>query len=160
MSSLERYLARLDADWSAGCHDGAELWRRLKADGFDGGLRVVMEWATPRRRSESNPSGRPNKIPSARTIARLMTPTRCLKKSRQTGPRVAGFVSRYPLGSSVDVLQPTGWLPDLIRPVSARVARALPSSCDDHHKKALSATLTGSLGHALNASPPCVNVSL
>ena len=38
---------------------GAELWRRLKADGFDGGLRVVMEWATPRRRSESNPSGRP-----------------------------------------------------------------------------------------------------
>ena len=59
MSSLEPYLARLDADWSAGRHDGAELWRHLKADGFDGGLRVVMEWATPRRRSESNPSGRP-----------------------------------------------------------------------------------------------------
>jgi transposase len=73
MSSLEPYLARLDADWSTGCHNGVELWRRLKAEGFRGGLRVVTEWATRRRRSESNPTGRPNKIPSARTIAHLMT---------------------------------------------------------------------------------------
>lgn len=55
MSSLEPYLARLDADWSASCHNGAELWRRLKAEGFRGSLRVVTEWATRRRRSERNP---------------------------------------------------------------------------------------------------------
>lgn len=31
MSSLEPYLASLDAEWSAGCRNGAELWRRLPA---------------------------------------------------------------------------------------------------------------------------------
>jgi transposase len=73
MSFLEPYLAKLDADWSAGCRNGADLWRRLKAAGFGGSLRVVTEWATRRRRSERDPDGRPGKVPSARTIARLMT---------------------------------------------------------------------------------------
>ena len=35
-------------------HNGAELWRRLRAiAGFRGSLRVVAEWATRRRRAES-----------------------------------------------------------------------------------------------------------
>jgi transposase len=73
MGSLEPHLARLDAEWIAGCRNGSELWRRIKATGFRGGLRVVTEWATRRRRSEGAPEGRPRKIPSARAIARLMT---------------------------------------------------------------------------------------
>jgi transposase len=50
--SLEAHLPWLDAQWSSGCRNGAELWRRLKERGFRGSLRVVTEWATRRRRSE------------------------------------------------------------------------------------------------------------
>jgi transposase len=64
-SSLEPWLARLDADWTAGCRNGAELWRRLRAAGFRGSLQVVTEWATRRRRAEAAPDGGPRKCPSA-----------------------------------------------------------------------------------------------
>jgi transposase len=73
MSSLEPWLARLDEQWTAGCQNGAELWRRLKTDGFKGSLRVVTEWATRRRQTEAAPYGGPRKCPSARMIARMMT---------------------------------------------------------------------------------------
>ncbi|MGH1574301.1 ISL3 family transposase [Methylobacterium sp. P31] len=72
-SSLEAYLSRLDAEWASGCRNGAELWRRLRASGFTGSLRVVGEWTTRRRRSEQVPAGTPGKVPSARLLARLMT---------------------------------------------------------------------------------------
>lgn len=72
-SSLDAYLPRLDAEWAAGCRNGAELWRRLRASGFTGSLRVVGEWATRRRRSERAPKGAPSKVPSARILSRLMT---------------------------------------------------------------------------------------
>jgi len=72
-SSLEPWLPRLDAEWTAGCRNGAELWRRLRGEGFRGSLRVVTDWATRRRRSETTPDGRPRKCPSARAIARMMT---------------------------------------------------------------------------------------
>ena len=51
-SSLDAHLPWLDAQWGAGCRNGAELWRRLQAKGFQGSLRVVGEWATRRRRAE------------------------------------------------------------------------------------------------------------
>jgi len=73
MSSLQPFLAQLDAEWAAGCRVGAELWRRLKTAGYAGSLRVVAEWATRRRRSERSPAGSSRKPPSARAIARLMT---------------------------------------------------------------------------------------
>ena len=72
-SSLESWLARLDAEWTAGCRNGAELWRRLRGAGFRGSLRVVTEWATRRRRAETAPDHGPRKCPSARAIARMMT---------------------------------------------------------------------------------------
>jgi len=72
MSSLEPWLVQLDDEWRAGCRKGAELWRRLKALGFRGSLRVVSEWATRRRRTERSPSGHVGKAPSARRLARLM----------------------------------------------------------------------------------------
>jgi hypothetical protein len=64
---------RLDAEWTAGCRNGAELWRRLRAAGYQGSLQVVTERATRRRRAETMPDGRPRKCPSARAIARMMT---------------------------------------------------------------------------------------
>jgi hypothetical protein len=51
-SSLDPWLVRLEAEWTGGCHVGAELWRRLRASGFAGSLRVVGEWATRRRRDD------------------------------------------------------------------------------------------------------------
>ena len=75
-SSLDAHLPLLDAQWAGGCRNGAKLWRRLKLDGFRGSLRVVSEWATRRRRSEKASDQQLQKVPSARTIARLMTSAR------------------------------------------------------------------------------------
>jgi transposase len=72
-SSLERHLPWLDAQWSSGCGNSADLWRRLKEQGFRGSLRVVTEWATRRRRAEKADADNLQRIPSSRTIARLMT---------------------------------------------------------------------------------------
>jgi len=74
-SSLERQLPLLDELWIGGCRKGAELRRRLRSSGFQGSLRVVTEWTTRRRRAERS-NGQLHKVPSARTIARLMTTAR------------------------------------------------------------------------------------
>ncbi|MEQ9124138.1 MAG: ISL3 family transposase, partial [Alphaproteobacteria bacterium] len=73
-SSIEPWFDRLSAEWSGGCRNGAELWRRLRASGFAGSLRVMTEWATRRRRDETGAA--PRRCPSARTLARLMTVAR------------------------------------------------------------------------------------
>ena len=71
-SSLDPWRVRLEAEWKGGCRVGAELWRRLRASGFAGSLRVVGEWATRRRRDDRlGQSAGPS--PSARTIARGLT---------------------------------------------------------------------------------------
>ena len=75
-SSLEPWLPWLDEQWSSGCHNGTELWRRLKGKGFRGSLRVVSEWSTRRRRAATASDQQLQKVPSARTIARLMTTAR------------------------------------------------------------------------------------
>jgi transposase len=72
-SSLTPWLARLETEWSDGCRNGAELWRRLKGDGFRGSLRVVGEWATRQRRAERAMPIGIGKSPPARRIARLLT---------------------------------------------------------------------------------------
>ncbi len=75
-STLDAYLPFLDAQWAAGCRNGTELWRRLRVRGFQGSLRVVSEWKTRRRRAEKVTDQQLQKVPSARTITRLMTTAR------------------------------------------------------------------------------------
>jgi transposase len=72
-SILDTDLAKLDAEWQTGCRNGAELWRRLRAAGFRGGLRVVTEWTTRRRRSETASLKLTRRTPPARLLSRLMT---------------------------------------------------------------------------------------
>jgi transposase len=72
-SSLEIHLPWLDAQWDAGARNASALWRTMRTKGFRGSLRVVSEWATRRRRAERADAGSLTRIPSARTIARLMT---------------------------------------------------------------------------------------
>src|SRR5271156_1241948 len=83
-SSLDLHLPWLDDQWASGCRNGAELWRRLKARGFRGSLRVISEWATRRRRGEKVDAQSLQRIPSARTIARLMTIGRDLLTKAET----------------------------------------------------------------------------
>jgi hypothetical protein len=72
-SSLEPYLEWLDAQWTAGKRNGTELWQRLRTQGFRGSRRVVSEWATRRKRADKADAESLTRIPSARTIARLLT---------------------------------------------------------------------------------------
>lgn len=69
-STLDGHLDWLSHEWESGCRSGAELWRRLRARGYAGSLRVVTEWATRRRRDEA--AELPRRCPSSRAIARLL----------------------------------------------------------------------------------------
>lgn len=40
-NSLTPWLPQLEKEWVGGCKNGAELWRRLRAAGFQGSLRVL-----------------------------------------------------------------------------------------------------------------------
>lgn len=75
-SSLTPWLPRLEQEWADGCRNGAELWRRLRAEGFGGSLRVVGEWTTRQRRAESAVPFISGKSPPARKIARLLSTSR------------------------------------------------------------------------------------
>jgi transposase len=75
-STLDAHLPFLDAQWNEGCRNGAELWRRLQVQGFQGSMRVVSEWKTRRRRAETTTDRQLQKVPPARTISRLMTTAR------------------------------------------------------------------------------------
>ena len=72
-SSLEPYLPWLDAQWDAGDRNATDLWRRLVTQNFRGSLRVIGEWATRRRRAEQGGIEAWQRVPSARTLARLLT---------------------------------------------------------------------------------------
>lgn len=70
------YLEWLDDQWAAGKRNATELWRRMRTQGFRGSRKVVSEWATRRRRADKADAETLSRIPSARTIARLLTTTR------------------------------------------------------------------------------------
>lgn len=72
-SSLEPYLPWLDAQWDTGHRNATDLWRQLVARNFRGSLRVIGEWATRRRRAEQAGIEALQRVPSARTVARLLT---------------------------------------------------------------------------------------
>lgn len=93
-TSLEPHLPWLEAQWDAGSRNGAELWRQLRLAGYGGGLRVVTEWATRRRREEKAESGLGH-APAARTIVRLMTIERNNLTKAQT-MTVAAIEERLP----------------------------------------------------------------
>ena len=73
---LDPHTAKLRAEWDTGCRNGAELWRRLCAGGFRGGLRVVTEWVTRQRRSENADVQLAGKAPPAQVLSRLLTAQR------------------------------------------------------------------------------------
>ena len=73
-NSLEPFIAQLDTAWVNGERNGAALWRLMRRAGFRGGVRVVTEWMT-RKRKECLGSASAGSLtaPSARSIAKMMT---------------------------------------------------------------------------------------
>jgi transposase len=94
-SSLDAHLPLLDAQRAGGCRNSAKLWRRLKSDGFRGSQRVVSEWATRSRPAEKTSDQRLQKVLSARTIARLMTPA-CDHMSKADTVTIAAIEAGVP----------------------------------------------------------------
>ena len=70
-SILEPHYASLERRWTEGCHNGAQLWRELRGQGFTGGLRVVTEWATRQRLGRRTAHGLAPL--SCRRVAMLLT---------------------------------------------------------------------------------------
>ena len=119
-SSLAPWLVPLEAAWSGGCRNGAELWRRLRAQGFGGSLRVVGEWTTRRRRSERADGALAGKPPSARSIARVMLVRRD-RLTRSEAVMVAAIETSLPALSAA-----WGLVDRFHRMVRARTPDALP----------------------------------
>ncbi len=71
-SSLTPWFPLLEKHWLDGCRNGAELWRRLRSNGFQGSLRVVGEWVTRQRRAAAAIPHGSGKCPPSRKIARTM----------------------------------------------------------------------------------------
>ena len=94
-SSLAPWLPRLEAMWDAGGRNAAELWRRLREEGFGGCLRIVTEWATRRRLSERPDGGASGRVPPARAIARAMLADRD-RLSRAEAVTVAAVETAVP----------------------------------------------------------------
>lgn len=104
-SNLEPFLVTLGAEWESGCRNGAELWRRLRAAGFRGGVRVVAEWATRRRRNEKAGSALSRTAPPGRLLSRLLT-TRRDHLSKADAIMVAAIETGVPaLGTARDLME-------------------------------------------------------
>ena len=63
--SLDPWRAVLERRWREGCRNGARLWRDLRDAGFEGGMRVVAEWANRQRMAE--PERQPGPAPASAT---------------------------------------------------------------------------------------------
>jgi transposase len=120
-SSLEPWLPRLDEMWDGGCRNAAELWRRLRDDGFGGRPRVVTEWATRRRRGEQPDGGAVGRVPPVRTIARAMLANRD-RLARAEAVMVATIEAALPaLAAARDLVE------RFHRMLRARTPQALPN---------------------------------
>lgn len=136
-SSLTPWLPRLEREWAGGCRNGAELWRRLRAGGFQGSLRVVGEWATRQRRAEQAVPSGTEKSPPARKIARLLTIGRD-HLSKTDAIRVARIEAALP--ALAEARRLTDRFTDMVR--NAR-EDALEGWLDDAEKSLLAAFARG-----------------
>ena len=147
--SLAPWLVTLEAAWSGGCRNGAELWRRLRAQGFGGGLRVVGEWATRRRRSERADGAMAGRLPPARSIARAMLVRRD-RLTRSEATMVAAIEAALPALSAA-----RGLVERFHRMARARTPEALPAWIAD-----AKVSMLGPFGRGIAADQPAVSAAL
>jgi AcrR family transcriptional regulator len=66
-SILDPYVALLQAQWDAGCHNNQQLLEAIRAEGYQGSIRPIVQWTMLRR--PSLPGYRP---PTGRRPARMV----------------------------------------------------------------------------------------
>jgi transposase len=77
VSLLDPSVAHLQKRWDEGCHNGAQLWREIRARGFPGTRRMVSNWVVLRRELQlGRPSayGRRSAFPKEPAAQLLPTP--------------------------------------------------------------------------------------
>jgi transposase len=148
-SSLAPWLVPLEAAWSGGCRNGAELWRRMRAQGFGGSLRVVGEWATRRRRSERADGAITGRPPPARSIARAMLVNRD-RLTRSEATMVATIETALPALSAA-----RGLVDRFHRMVRARTPEALPAWIAE-----AKASMLAPFGRGIASDQPAVSAAL
>ena len=149
-STLDAHLPFLDAQWSEGCRNGAELWRRLQGQGFQGSLRVVSEWTTRRRRAEKAINQQLQKVPSARTISRLMTTVRD-NLSKADTVTIAAIEARVPTLVEARML---------VESFQAMVRKKLVADLDPWIATASSSLIASFASGIIRDKPPSVPPSL
>lgn len=148
-SSLAPWLTTLDTAWTEGCRNGAELWRRLDAQGFAGSLRVVGEWATRWRRSERADGAIASRLPPARSIANAMLVGRG-RLTHAEATMVAAVEAGVPaLETARDIVDEFHRMIRAMTPVPLRdwITRA-------------SASMLGAFGRGIAADQPAVRTAL
>ncbi|WP_248633263.1 ISL3 family transposase [Cereibacter changlensis] len=148
-SSLTPWLMRLEMEWSGGRRNGAELWRRLKGDGFRGSLRVVGEWATRQRRAERALPIGAGKSPPARRIARLLTTGRD-HLSKEDAVLVAQIEAALPALAQARML--ANQFTDMVRNRSADLLGSWLAKAED--------SLLSSFAHGLQKDQAAVSAAL
>ena len=77
-SIVDPYAAHLQRRWREGCHNAAQLWREIRAQGFPGRAVIVRQWVARLRSGDTAavptaPAPRPVwRTPSSRQAARLL----------------------------------------------------------------------------------------
>jgi transposase len=76
-SIVDPYAAHLRRRWREGCHNAAQLWREIRAQGFPGQAVIVRRWVARLRAGDTaampTASARPVwRLPSSRQAARLL----------------------------------------------------------------------------------------
>jgi transposase len=148
-SSLAPWLVALEAAWAGGCRNGAELWRRIRAQGFGGSPRVVGEWATRKRRSGRADGAVAGRLPPARSIARAMLMRRD-RLTRAEAAMVAAIKSEVPALSAARKLAER-----FHRMVRARTPDALPGWIAD-----AASGMLAPFGRGIAADLPAVRAAL
>lgn len=73
---IDRHRDYLEQRWQEGCHNGMQLWRELRDQGFTGQAGIVRLWATQRRRDlVPGPAARSRPaipVPTSRQATRLV----------------------------------------------------------------------------------------
>ena len=84
---LAPYLEYLERRWQIGCHNGAQLFREIKAQGYAGGQTIVADWAAKQRKllgPAHSPTKNRKRPWSARAVSWLLVkPPESLKPEQQ-----------------------------------------------------------------------------
>ena len=108
-SRVDAFRPHLERRWRAGCHNAAQLWREIAAQGFAGSPQTVTRWAAPRRGEDrSRPVAAAAQAASWRAPSRRRCAWLLGSEPDRLGPNERRFVARLaatapPLAAAADL---------------------------------------------------------